>query len=79
MITAFFNHLYLSVKANFDIQDLNWMCKVSFMFTVDLFDQELYTRMNIEEEKKTADHNNNNKKKKNTLSNTSNQSIPFNM
>lgn len=76
MITAFFNHLYLSVKANFDIQDLNWMCKVSFMFTVDLFDQELYTRMNIEEEKKTADHNN---KKKNTLSNTSNQSIPFNM
>lgn len=52
MITAFFNHLYLSVKANFDIQDLNWMCKVSFMFTVDLFDQELYTRMNIEEEKK---------------------------
>lgn len=49
------------------------------MFTVDLFDQELYTRMNIEEEKKTADHNNNNKKKKNTLSNTSNQSIPFNM
>lgn len=34
------------------------------MFTVDLFDQELYTRMNIEEEKKTADHNNNKKKKK---------------
>lgn len=33
------------------------------MFTVDLFDQELYTRMNIEEEKKTADHNNNKKKK----------------
>lgn len=37
------------------------------MFTVDLFDQELYTRMNIEEEKKTADHNNNNKKKKTLL------------